>query len=161
MRPSGEHVAAERDLALAIQTIDGRGSGATANRDHFIETDGAALGGRNGHFLESFDGAAGELLGAHDDVVLIVTGVEGRCGLAGDQRVNGLLNVFDRDAKVGCAGAIDLHMHLRLAAAQCRIGIREFRNCSHLGQESIGKLGELLKVRTLNEELNVGIALTV
>ncbi len=79
--------------------------------------------GGHGHLGEAFGAAAELFLGAHDDVVLIVAGIEGGGRLAGDQGVERLFDIQHGDAEIGGAGAIDLQAHFRLAGAQGAVGI--------------------------------------
>ena len=104
LRSAGEHVAGERHLPLAVDAIDGRRPGAGANRDHFIETDRAALRWRARSFSRALRRCSRNCSWARTThVVLIVAGVERGRHLAGDQRVERLFDIHHRDAQVGRA----------------------------------------------------------
>src|ERR1035437_101579 len=147
------------DLALAADAIDGGWSGTGNDAHHLVEAHGTELRRGHGHLGQTLDAAAELLLGADHDVVLVFAGVEGGGRLAGDQGVERHFDVHHADAEIGGARAIDLQAHFRLAAAQRGIGVHQAGVKSHLGEQRLGILGELLQVRPLDEVLDFRIAL--
>ena len=94
LRAAGQHVAGERDLALAVDAVDRGGPGARHDAHHFVET----APSRAWTTARSSCARPSTLprncsWARTRDIVLVVAGVEGGGVLAGDQRVERLLDI--------------------------------------------------------------------
>ena len=103
----GAAVRRHRDLSLAVQPVDRGRPRALIERDEVPQLHELAARGPDGGRGQRLGRAAERVLRLQHDVVLIAGRVEGGDALPGHQRVDGLRHVFDANAEIGRALAID------------------------------------------------------
>ena len=128
--------------------------------DDAVERDPADLCRRNDQPLQAFDARAKLVDRPHANVVLVGACVEGRRFLAGDERVQRLRNIADAHAQIGRRVAVDLKLHLRLAADQRRVDVDRVRDRLHLLEDLCRVFLEFFQVRPGDHELDVRVAKT-
>ena len=123
LRCAGQSVACDFNDPLAVEPLDGRRTCALAVAHNLVQADRSDFCGSHRQLVETFQRSPESILGPHDNIVLIIAGIEGACRLSGDQRVERLLNALNRDAEVGRPRPIDIEKHFGFAGSQRTVQI--------------------------------------
>ena len=161
LRSARQHVAGERDLALAVDAVDEDGPVPGTHVGDFIEADGAHAWKKARSFWPSPSTLPRNCSWARTThVVLIFAGVEGGRDLARDQRVQGRFDIHGRrrpdrphwgDRSSRRTSGLPLR---RVVSASVSPGMVFI-----LASNCVGVVRQLVEVGALDEVLDVGVAL--